>query len=70
MNRGPDYVKCETCGLRKKPIGRDASPYWYGCDSDCPGYMQDPRPSCLWPGEEEDPGCLELEDRFKGEAND
>lgn len=41
---------CAVCGLPKKPIGRDTLVSGY-CDSDCPGYRQDPQPGHLWPDE-------------------
>lgn len=46
-------VECRVCGLRKKPIGRDAPMETAGslCDWECPGYHQDPKPGSLWPGE-------------------
>ena len=46
-------VICTVCGLRKKPIGRDAAVAAAGslCDYDCPGYNLPPYPSDLWPGE-------------------
>lgn len=46
-------VRCGTCGRQKQPHGRSA-PLGHGlCDSDCPGYNQEPKPGCLWPGETE-----------------
>ncbi len=44
---------CLTCGLMKKPIGRDAPAACQGgyCDEECSGYRQDPMPGHLWPGE-------------------
>lgn len=46
-------VYCDVCGLRKKPIGRDAPLALANslCDHECPGYYQDPHPGYLWPGE-------------------
>lgn len=44
-------VTCAVCGHDKKPIGRDAGLGWYGCNDDCMGYRQAPRPGSLWPGE-------------------
>jgi hypothetical protein len=44
---------CSVCGMPKKPIGRDvgaAAANGY-CDHECPGYMADPKPGYLWPGE-------------------
>lgn len=48
-------VMCVVCGLRKKPVGRSAPLEMANslCDSDCPGYRQEPHPGYLWPGEEE-----------------
>lgn len=48
-------VECTVCGLRKKPIGRDAAPAMANslCDHECPGYRLPPYPGTLWPGEEE-----------------
>lgn len=48
-------VYCATCGLRKKPIGRDAPMAMATslCDHECSGYRQNPRPGGLWPGEKE-----------------
>jgi hypothetical protein len=49
-------VICPTCGLRKKPIGRDAAPVIANsyCGPDCPGYYKDPWPGTLWPDEIEE----------------
>lgn len=47
-------VFCETCGLLKKPIGRDAPADSYYCTSDCRGYRDKPYPGQLWPGETDD----------------
>lgn len=60
----PDYWKdctvaceatqvCVQCHKHKKPIGRSAPLAMAGglCDSDCPGYYQDPKPGHLWEGE-------------------
>lgn len=46
-------VSCTVCGLRKKPIGRDAPVAMANslCDHECSGYLLDPRPGTLWPGE-------------------
>jgi len=48
-------VYCEVCGLRKKPYGRSASPVMANslCDDDCAGYLSEPKPGDLWPGETE-----------------
>jgi hypothetical protein len=50
----PDYfgyrVTCKVCGHTKQPVGRSA-PLGLMCDSDCEGYLDDPLPSHLWPGE-------------------
>ena len=43
--------ECATCHKTKKPNGRSAPLSSYYCDSDCPGYGQDPTPGHLWPGE-------------------
>lgn len=47
---------CKTCGLRKKPIGRDAAPAMANslCDHECKGYREEPTPCYLWPGERSD----------------
>jgi len=45
-------VKCGTCRKTKQPLGRDApsrGSYCHG--SECDGYMLDPTPGSLWPGE-------------------
>ena len=49
-------VRCATCGNEKQPHGRSVSPLMVYCSpySGCPGYEQDPKPGCLWPGETED----------------
>ena len=44
-------VECSVCQQQKKPHGRSASPYVTYCDDTCPGYHEDPKPGCLWPGE-------------------
>lgn len=50
---GGPRVYCTTCRMPKKPWGRSAplegSPVY--CDSDCPGYREEPHPGELWPGE-------------------
>ena len=48
-------VNCTVCGLRKKPIGRDAPAALANslCDYECPGYYGEPWPGFLWPGETE-----------------
>lgn len=45
--------KCAVCGHRKSPRGRAAPLIMSNgmCDRDCEGYMRDPRPGSLWPGE-------------------
>ena len=49
---GGPLVECAVCGLRKNPWGRSAPLEMANslCDSDCEGYVQDPRPDGLWPG--------------------
>jgi len=46
-------VDCTVCYLRKKPVGRSAPMEMANslCDSDCPGYYQEPYAGQLWPGE-------------------
>ena len=44
-------VTCAVCGLRKKPHGRSAPIDSHYCDTNCPGYYDEPEPGCLWPGE-------------------
>lgn len=46
-------VKCTVCQCIKKPWGRSAPAESYLCDSDCPGYHDEPLPSNLWPNESE-----------------
>lgn len=41
---------CLTCGRQKKPYGRNTMTTGY-CDSDCPGYQDEPRAGHLWPDE-------------------
>lgn len=41
---------CDTCGRRKKPLGRDSADNGL-CGTDCPGYAQGAIPGHLWPGE-------------------
>lgn len=46
-------VDCTVCGMQKNPVGRDA-PAAFAADScsyECKGYMQEPHPGSLWPGE-------------------
>jgi hypothetical protein len=45
--------------MRKKPIGRSAAPEMANslCDHECGGYMQEPTPCDLWPGEWRD--CID-----------
>ena len=49
-------VYCTTCELWKKPNGRDAAAIIANslCDRDCPGYMEEPLPGHLWPGEKQE----------------
>ena len=44
---------CESCLMRKKPLGRSAPAAMANglCDQDCEGYRDEPRPDDLWPGE-------------------
>lgn len=46
--------KCTTCRRTKGPVGRDVAPAMSGgnCGCECPGYLEDPQPCDLWPGEE------------------
>jgi hypothetical protein len=48
-------VECVVCGRDKFPRGRSAPIALYGscCDDRCPGYLQEPLPGDLWPGETE-----------------
>lgn len=49
-------VECAVCHKMKKPLGRSA-PLEMGnslCHYDCPGYLQDPQPDTLWPGEKQE----------------
>jgi hypothetical protein len=50
---GGRLVTCAVCGQQKHPLGRDPGVYAANgyCGHDCPGYMQEPRPGQLWPGE-------------------
>lgn len=53
--------RCVVCQDIKKPIGRSAPLGTVYCSSHCRGYMEEPMPGHLWPGEladirgEEDP---------------
>ena len=47
------FVRCVTCGLMKKPVGRSAGLMAHYCDDDCAGYRDKPLPGSLWPGETE-----------------
>ncbi len=47
-------VTCSYCKRTKDPIGRSVPHGQSGCDGECPGYRQDPRPGSLWPGESEE----------------
>jgi hypothetical protein len=53
MSEVGEAVYCLICNLRKKPRGRSAPLEMSNslCDSDCPGYYEDPKPGDLWPGE-------------------
>ena len=44
---------CSTCHRSKVPHGRDVAAAAHGsyCDSDCPGYRDEPTSGHLWPGE-------------------
>ena len=47
-------VRCTTCGLTKKPVGRSAPIVMYYCEEGrCHDYRKAPRPGSLWPGETE-----------------
>jgi len=46
-------VMCSECGLQKKPHGRSASDMIHYCDESCAGYLTEPKPGCMWPGETE-----------------
>jgi len=45
---------CETCGMRKSPVGRSVPIEMANslCNDDCDGYRKDPQPSGHWIGEE------------------
>ena len=44
-------VNCTVCGYEKKPHGRSAPMGIMFCDDECSGYLLEPKPGCLWPGE-------------------
>lgn len=47
-----DLPKCVVCGLDKAPRGRSAPLGGRYCSTwDCDGYLLDPKPGQLWPGE-------------------
>ena len=46
-------VRCLVCGHVKTPIGRSAPMNMTGCDRECVGYYEFPRPGSLWPNESE-----------------
>lgn len=48
---GGALVECATCGYLKGPLGRSAPMESCYCGWDCAGYMRDPKPGQLWPGE-------------------
>lgn len=57
-NRVGVVVRCATCGLMKKPIGRSGplqatycEPNHFAEQDGCDGYDQEPRVGTLWPGE-------------------
>jgi len=65
-----NWVTCATCGRHKAPRGRSVALEMYGtlCEGQfaetylgrpgCPGYNEEPRPDCRWPGEAIcGPGC-------------
>ena len=47
--------RCEMCGRVKYPLGRAVAvaDYEGGCNRECDGYMDDPQPDHLWPGEKQ-----------------
>ena len=49
-------IDCSTCRRSKPPRGRSVADAMYGsvCNSECPGYWEDPKPGDLWPGETEE----------------
>lgn len=46
-------VRCTACGREKARIGRSSPLGAYECDSDCRGFMADPRPPHLWREDDE-----------------
>ena len=46
-------IICVTCGKRKAPVGRSVSPAEANslCNHECSGYMKEPVPDYLFPGE-------------------
>jgi hypothetical protein len=46
-------VHCTVCHRSKRPVGRDSMDNGL-CDRDCFGYLQEPTPGHLWPGELEE----------------
>lgn len=46
-------IVCKECGRTKKPIGRDSRDNGL-CEHECPGWLCDPQPDSLWPGESEE----------------
>ncbi len=48
-----DSPVCSGCHKRKKPLGRSAPLEMANglCDHECEGYMLEPKPHDLWPGE-------------------
>lgn len=46
-------VYCSVCHRQKVPHGRSASDQFSYCQQYCPGYDEEPKPGCLWPGETE-----------------
>ena len=50
---GRHLVRCAVCGRSKEPIGRYGSPLRRLCryNGGCQGYLAEPYPGELWPGE-------------------
>jgi hypothetical protein len=50
-------VECAVCRRMKRPLGRaEPSSIFITCSpgDNCPGYLEEPLPGSLWPGETEE----------------
>lgn len=47
----PEEVHCTRCWRPKTPHGRSEAALGLNCTDSCPGYFEEPKAGCLFPGE-------------------